>query len=58
MIDLTHHSDRELSWIVFNNEYFYTERHNIPYLLHIIDEGFIYTPKQMDVLITDLDDDW
>ena len=42
---------------VFNEEYFYIERSNRPYLMALIDEEFHYTPEQMAELITDLDDD-
>jgi hypothetical protein len=57
MIDLTQYTDQELSLQVFNDEYFYIERSNRPYLLALIDEEFIYTREQMDELIKDLDND-
>ena len=57
MKDLTQYTDQELSLNVFNDEYFYNERHNRPYLLALVDEEFVYTDKQMAELINDLDDD-
>jgi hypothetical protein len=54
MRDLTIHSDRELSLNVFNEEYFYAERKNLPYLVALVNEEFHYTPTQMAVLIEDL----
>jgi len=57
MRDLTQFGNSELSLIVFNDEYFYSERGNREYLLALIKEEFIYTPDQLEELITDLDDD-
>lgn len=57
MRDLTNYSDQELSLNVFNDEYFYIERHNRPYLMALINEEFIYDQAQMSELIQDLDDD-
>ena len=57
MKDLTVYSDQELSLNVFNDEYFYIERENRPYLMALIDEEFTYTSDQMNELIQDLDDD-
>ena len=55
MIDLTDFSDAELSLQVFNDEYFYTERGNVEYLIALINEEFIYTVKQLEMLLDDLD---
>jgi hypothetical protein len=57
MKDLTIYGDEELSLNVFNDEYFYFERNDRPYLMALIAEEFYYTPEQMAVLITDLYDD-
>ena len=57
MKDLTIYSDDELSLQVFNDLYFYTERHNKDYLLALVDEEFIYTQKQKEILIEDLASD-
>ena len=57
MQNLTNDSDDELSLFVFNDEYFYVERTNRPYLLALIKEEFVYTKAQMAVLVQDLDDD-
>ena len=57
MQDLTQYSDQELSLNVFNDEYFYIERENRPYLMALINEEFTYTADQMAELIQDLDDD-
>ena len=60
MNNITHYSDNELSLLVFNDEYFYTERdHNgsSDYLIALINEEFVYTPKQMSVLMEDLSAD-
>ena len=57
MQDLTQYSDQELSFNVFNTEYFYIERHNKPYLMALVAEEFIYTPEQMSELEQDLLDE-
>lgn len=57
MIDLTGYTEQELSLQVFNDEYFYIERHHREYLMALINEEFIYTDEQMTVLLEDLDDD-
>ena len=57
MKDLTGYSDQELSLQVFNDEYFYIERHTGDYLIALINEEFHYTDEQMQVLLTDLEDD-
>ena len=57
MKDLTTYSDDELSLNVFNDEYFYVERHNVDYLMALCAEEFHFTDAQKDVLIQDLIDD-
>jgi hypothetical protein len=57
MKDLRSYSDDELSLMVFNEEYFYSERNDRAYLMALVAEEFHYTPEQMEVLIVDLDDD-
>ena len=57
MKDLRMYGEQELSLNVFNDEYFYTERSNRPYLMALIAEEFHYTQEQMDELIDDLNDD-
>ena len=57
MNDITRYDENELSLNVFNDEYLYNARLNKSYLIDIINETFIYTDEQMDVLIQDLDDD-
>jgi len=51
MIDITMHSDDELSQQVFNDQYFYNEINHPEYLIALIKEEFVYTPKQMETLI-------
>jgi hypothetical protein len=57
MVDLRPYGENELSLRVFNEEYFYVERHNRPYLMALINEEFLYGPEHMAVLIEDLDAD-
>ena len=54
--DLTQYSDNELSMHVFNDEYLYNNRHR-SFFKSIIDETFVYTAEQWDVLSDDLQDD-
>mgnify|MGYP001602056454 CR=1 FL=1 len=57
MKDLTNYSGDELSLVVFNDEYFYTERTNLSFLLALVKEEFIYTDEQLSVLLVDLAQD-
>lgn len=57
MRDLTSYSDDELSLHVFNEEYFYIERHNQDYLIALCREEFHFTERQLEVLINDLSED-
>lgn len=54
--DLTQYSDDELSLLVFNTESLYEGRH-WPGFFETIDDLFVYTEAQMDVLKQDLADD-
>ncbi len=54
--DLTEYSDNELSLMVFNEEWLYSMRGK-PSLFDTIDEFFIYTDDQLEVLKQDLKDD-
>ncbi len=54
--DLREYSDNELSLLVFNDEDLYLERHRRGFL-NVIDELFIYTDAQLEVLKQDLADD-
>ena len=57
MKDLTQYDKDALSLEVFNDEYFYVERINRPFLIALINEEFHYTPEQMRVLEQDIADD-
>ena len=57
MKNITQSPDKELSEIVFTDEYFYIERLNRPYLMALIREEIVFTDKQLSVLITALDED-
>ena len=56
MNDITQYGENELSLNVFNDEYLYNlaMRGSRDYLIDIINETFIYTDEQMDVLIEDV----
>ncbi len=56
MKDLTIYDDEELSNQVFNDEYFWNEKDNLPYLFDLINEEFITTKEQRDKMIGDLID--
>jgi hypothetical protein len=55
--DITGYSDDELSLRVFNDPYFYIERHQKDYFWALVDEEYRYTAAQRNVLQQDLDDD-
>ena len=57
MQDITMYSDDELSMHVFNVECLYNERHNLNVLLGIVQDNFVYTQEQLEVLIQDIADD-
>lgn len=54
MTNLELYSDNQLSLQVYNDEYFYNERHNQDFLMALIDEEFHYTEAQRKILIDDL----
>lgn len=54
--DLTQYSDNELSMWVFNDEYLYKMRKRSE-LEDILQEYFIFTPEQFEVLTQDLQDE-
>ena len=56
MIDITQYSEDELSLNVFNDEELYKLRHTGG-LKYILDDIFIYTDEQMEILENDLADD-
>lgn len=54
--DLTQQSDNELSLLVFNTEWLYTSMHKRDFF-ETIDDLFIYTKNQLDILKQDIADD-
>ncbi len=54
MLNLTNYSDKELSDHVFNDQYFWNERHDMAYLFDLINEEFVTTKAQRATLIGDL----
>lgn len=56
-LDLTEHSDQELSLHVYNDEYFYNERGDKDYLMALINEQFKYTQEQLEELESDLEEE-
>lgn len=54
--DLTQYSDQELSLLVFNDEGLYRMRHNSQFI-GMLNDLFIFTDEQLEVLEQDLDDD-
>ena len=57
MNNITEYSDQELSLMVFNDESLYNARHSIGFIESIINELFIYTDEQLEVLEEDLKED-
>lgn len=54
--DITGYSDQELSLLVFNDVYLYNMRHNSEFL-SFINDHFVFTEEQLEVLEQDLKDD-
>ena len=54
--DLTHYGEDELSLRVFNDEYFYENRHHHG-LMNLLHEQFIFTYGQAKTLADDLQND-
>jgi len=57
MQDLRDYSDQELSLLVFNDEYLYTLRANFLALHQAVNELFLFTDEQYDVMAQDVEDD-
>jgi len=57
MKDLRQYTNLELSVRVYNDEYFYNERLNRPFLMALIEEEFYFTPTQKKALINDLNNE-
>ena len=57
MKDLRQYTNLELSVMVFNDEYFYNERLNRPFLMALIEEEFYFTKAQKKALINDLNNE-
>lgn len=55
--DITMYSDDELSRVVFNTEYLYRLRHNPRNLLDCLEDEYIYTQAQQQILLNDLIDE-
>jgi hypothetical protein len=55
--NLKYYGDDELSNWVFNDECMYRMRHNISALRELLDETFLYTDDQWDVLVNDIAED-
>jgi hypothetical protein len=55
--DLTQYSDDELSLVVMNDEYFYKIRKSILRDPSQLNEWFIFTDDQLEVLKTDLQEE-
>jgi len=54
--DITTHSERELSLLVFKDESLYENRHS-SFLIDMLDDNFIYTEEQRKNLEWDLEED-
>jgi hypothetical protein len=56
-LDISSHSDNELSLIIMNNESFYRLRRDFNRLKDLIDQCFIYTDDQLEELKQTLKED-
>jgi len=56
--DITEYSDNELAMQVMNDEHFYIELANPKFVLALVDEEFIYTDKQKEILIDTMREDY
>ena len=56
--DITEYSDNELAMQVMNDEHFYIELDNPKLVLALVDEEFIYTDKQKEILIDTMREDY
>jgi len=55
MEDLKKYSENELSLLVFNTEYLYKLINNKDVLLSKLDSKYIYSKKQLSILLKDID---
>lgn len=56
MINLKEYNERELSLQVFNTESLYNLKDNEPALLSEINLRYIYSKKQLSILLKDIED--
>ena len=54
MKNITQYTDGELSMLVYNTENLYSMRLNSIELMETIDDTYIYTNEQLNILIADL----
>tara|TARA_B110000285_G_scaffold202710_1_gene238219 strand:- start:22 stop:219 length:198 start_codon:yes stop_codon:yes gene_type:complete len=57
-VNLTNYSDNELSLLVMNDEDYYIQMENPKLLLETLYQDFIYTDKQLKVLIDTMREDY
>jgi len=58
MKDITNYSENELSLLVMNDEDYYIQMENPKLLLETLYQDFIYTDKQLKVLIDTMREDY
>lgn len=56
LLNITEHSEQELSLLVFNDEDLYRRRHQKDFMV-LINETFEYTAEQLKTLKEDLEED-
>jgi len=56
MINLKEYNERELSLIVFNTELLYNLKDNEPALITKLQSRYIYSKKQLSILLKDIED--
>ena len=56
MINLKEYNNRELSLIVFNTESLYNLKDNEPALITKLQSRYIYSKKQLSILLKDIED--
>jgi hypothetical protein len=56
MINLKEYNERELSLIVFNTESLYNLKDNEPALITKLQSRYIYSKKQLSILLKDIED--
>ena len=54
--DITRYNDNELFMLVMNDDHYYCNIDNPKFVLAEVDEEFIYTDKQKEVLINDMEE--